>query len=128
MKEKNYSIDKPEAIVIGYDLGRKRVTINVDVEQTEDGYTYTSVTLPTHVFNYSALVSALVRTKYSESDVEAIVSNSLLLMQNPSSISDDDASEKVNEFQQFQEFREQCKARAKELLALGKEMGLEEMY
>ena len=114
--------DNSQAIIVGNDLGRKKITFRA---WEGDG---SIVTLPTHVFNYSALVSALVRTKYSESDVEAIVSNSLLLMQNPSSISDDDASEKVNEFQQFQEFREQCKARAKELLQLGTEMGLEEMY
>lgn len=128
MTERNYSLDKPESIVIGYDLGRKRVTINVDVEKTEDGYTYTSITLPTHVWNYGAIVSALVRTKYSESEVEAIVSNSLLLMQSPSSVSDEDSEKKVSEFNEFQTWREKCKARAKELLSLGEEMGLTEMY
>lgn len=127
MTEKNYSMEKPEAITIGYDLGRKRVTINVDVEKTEDGYSYTSITLPTHVWNYGAIVSALVRTKYSESEVEAIVSNSLLLMQNPSSVSEEDSEAKVSEFNEFQAWREKCKARAKELLAIGEEMGLEEM-
>ena len=115
-------MNEVEDIRVENDLGRNKVTVAVG------NGSRASVTLETGVWNYGSIVSALVRSKYSESDVEAIVSNSLLLMQNPSSISDDDASEKVNEFQQFQEFREQCKARAKELLALGKEMGLEEMY
>lgn len=125
--EKRHSLDKPESIVIGYDLGRKKVTMHVDVEKTEDGYVFNSITLPTHVWNYGAIVSALIRTKYSESDVEAIVSNSLMLMQNPSSVSDEETTDKVTEFNEFQKWREKCKARAKELLAIGEQMGLEEM-
>ena len=109
-------------IAIGNDLGRKKITIMVGMG-SED-----FITLPTAVWNYEAIVSALVRHKYSESDVEAIVSNSLLLMQSPSSISEDEVSEKQTEFTEFQEYREKCKARAKELLEIGKKMGLTEMY
>lgn len=109
-------------IIVENDLGRKKMTIAVGMG-SED-----FITLPTAVWNYGAIVSALVRHKYSESEVEAIVSNSLLLMQNPSSISEEEVSEKQTEFTEFQEYREKCKARAKELLALGEEMGLTEMY
>ena len=113
--------DNSQAIIVGNDLGRKRITF----QAWEGG---DMLTLPTHVWNYGAIVSALVRTKYSESEVEAIVSNSLLLMQSPSSVSDEDSEKKVSEFNEFQEWREKCKARAKELLVLGEEMGLTEMY
>ena len=85
------------------------------------------VTLPVAVWNYGAIVSALIRHKYSESEVEAIVSNSLMLMQNPSSVSEEESNEKLNEFNEFQEYREKCKSRAKELLSIGKEMGIKEM-
>lgn len=85
------------------------------------------ITLPTAVWNYGAIVSALIRHKYSESEVEAIVSNSLMLMQNPSSVSEEESNEKMNEFNEFQVYREKCKARAKELLSIGKTMGIKEM-
>lgn len=85
------------------------------------------IALPTAVWNYGAIVSALIRYKYSESEVEAIVSNSLMLMQNPSSVSEEESNEKLNEFNEFQEYREKCKARAKELLSIGDEMGIKEI-
>lgn len=50
-----------------------------------------------------------------------------MLMQNPSSVSEEESNEKLNEFNEFQEYREKCKARAKELLSIGDEMGIKEM-
>ena len=108
-------------IIVKNHLGRPQMTIKVGMG-SED-----FITLPTAVWNYGAIVSALIRHKYSESEVEAIVSNSLMLMQNPSSVSEEESNEKMNEFNEFQEYREKCKARAKELLSIGEEMGLKEM-
>ena len=108
-------------IVIGNDCGRFVVSVEVEVG-SED-----MVTLPVAVWNYGAIVSALIRHKYSESEVEAIVSNFLMLMQNPSSVSEEESNEKMNEFNEFQEYREKCKARAKELLPIGETMGLKEI-
>lgn len=108
-------------IVIGNDCGRFVVSVKVEVGSND------IVTLPIAVWNYGAIVSALIRHKYSENEVEAIVSNSLMLMQNPSSVSEEESNEKLNEFNEFQEYREKCKARAKELLAIGEEMGIKEM-
>lgn len=108
-------------IIVKNHLGRPQMTIKVGMG-SED-----FITLPTAVWNYGAIVSALIRYKYSESEVEAIVSNSLMLMQNPSSVSEEESNEKMNEFNEFQEYREKCKARAKELLAIGEEMGLKEI-
>lgn len=85
------------------------------------------IELPTAVWNYGAIVSALIRHKYSENEVEAIVSNCIMLMQNPSWVSEEESNEKMNEFNEFQKYREKCKARAKELLSIGEEMGLKEM-
>ena len=61
-------------IVIGNDCGRFVVSVKVGMG-SED-----MVTLPVAVWNYGAIVSALIRYKYSESEVEAIVSNSLMLI------------------------------------------------
>lgn len=106
-------------IIINNCIGRKVITF-IGLEDN-------CITLPPSVWNYGAIVSALIRHKYSESEVEAIVSNSLMLMQNPSSVSEEESNEKLNEFNEFQEYREKCKARAKELLAIGEEMGLKEI-
>ena len=108
-------------IIIGNHFGRPKMTIAVGMG-SED-----FITLPVAVWNYGAIVSALIRHKYSESEVEAIVSNSLMLMQNPSSVSEEESNDKLNEFNEFQQYREKCKARAKELLSIGEEMGLKEM-
>ena len=108
-------------IVIGNDCGRFVVSVKVEVGSND------FVTLPIAVWNYGAIVSAIIRYKYSESDVEAIVSNSLMLMHNPSSVSEEESNDKINEFNEFQEYREKCKARAKELLTIGEEMGIKEM-
>lgn len=108
-------------IVIGNDCGRFVVSVKVEVG-SED-----MVTLPVAVWDYGAIVSALIRYKYSENEVEAIISNSLMLMQNPSSVSEEYSNEKLNEFNEFQEYREKCKARAKELLTIGETMEIKEM-
>lgn len=110
-----------QSIDIDIDLGRKRVSFLMESDNS-------IITLPIGVWNYGAIVSALIRTKYSEDDVEAIINNNIALIATPSSISDEESQAKLDEFKQMQEWREKCKTRAKELLALGKEMGLEEMY
>lgn len=56
---------------------------------------------------YSDLVSSLIRKKYSQSAVEAIYAN--FLDEN----SDDDD---IAEFNAFQEYRKECKAKAKQIL------------
>lgn len=117
----NEFIHESQDIVIGNDCGR--FVISVKVEAGSNDF----VTLPIAVWNYGAIVSALIRHKYSENEVEAIVSNSLMLMQNPSSVSEEESNEKLNEFNEFQEYREKCKVRAKELLSIGEEMGIKEM-
>lgn len=108
-------------ITVGVDLGRKQMTIKVASEGSD------TIQLDPGVWNYGAIVSALVRHKYSESEVEAILSNSLLLLGDASTVSEDEAAEKQTELDDFQVYRETCKARAKELLALGEEMGLQKM-
>lgn len=114
-------MQESQDIVIGNDCGRFVVSVKVEVG-SED-----MVTLPVAVWDYGAIVSALIRYKYSENEVEAIISNSLMLMQNPSSVSEEESNEKLNEFNEFQEYREKCKARAKELLTIGETMGIKEI-
>lgn len=117
----NEFIHESQDIVIGNDCGRFVVSVKVEAGSND------FVTLPIAVWNYGAIVSALIRHKYSENEVEAIVSNCIMLMQNPSSVSEEESNEKMNEFNEFQEYRNKCKARANELLSIGEEMGIKEM-
>lgn len=118
MNENNINVND---IQVANHLGRPVVTIMIGMGSDD------FITLPVAVWNYGAIVSALIRYKYSENEVEAIVSNALMLMQNPSSVSEEESNEKLTEFNEFQEYREKCKARAKELLSIGEEMGIKEM-
>lgn len=117
----NEFVHESQDIVIGNDCGRFVISVKVEVGIND------FVTLPIAVWNYGAIVSALIRYNYSESEVEAIVSNSLMLMQNPSSVSEEESNDKMDEFNEFQKYREKCKVRAKELLAIGETMGLKEI-
>ena len=67
---------------------------------------------------YGPLVTALVRSRYSEDDVEAIVNNALMVQNMPSSCNEIEERSISAEFEDFQNFRLQCKARAKEILSL----------
>lgn len=109
---------KPSDIEVGVNMAQEQRSVNVDVREREGGgYEWLRITLPVGVWEYGALVSALVRAKYSEDDVEAIVSNNIALIAMPSAVSDEEGQEKLSEFQQFQEYREQCKQRAMELMS-----------
>ena len=67
---------------------------------------------------YGPLVTALVRSRYSEDDVEAIVNNALMVQNMPSSCNEIEKRRIAAEFEDFLNFRMQCKARATEILSL----------
>ena len=67
---------------------------------------------------YGPLVTALVRSRYSEDEVEAIVNNALMVQNMPSSCNEIEKRRIAAEFEDFLSFRLQCKARAKKILSL----------
>ena len=67
---------------------------------------------------YGPLVTALVRSRYSEDEVEAIVNNALMVQNMPSSCNEIEKRSISAEFEDFLNFRLQCKARAKKILSL----------
>lgn len=83
-------------------LGRPEMTIAVGMG-SED-----FITLPTAVWNYGAIVSALIRYKYSENEVEAIMRNLL-----------GKKMDAADEFEALTEWCNQCKTRAAYLMNLG---------
>ena len=69
----------------------------------------TSITQKEKEQTYPVLVNYLIRQKYHEQDVEAIVNNYL----------DSPGEEKYNqEFKNLQTYRKECKLKAKELLEM----------
>lgn len=114
------AISENQDVISQVDCGRRKATIKVGNGSSM------MIELPTGVWNYGAIVAALVRTKYSKNDMEAIVNNNLALMAMPGAVSEEEGRQKLSEFLEMNEWREKCKARAKELLELGKEKGLVE--
>ena len=103
MADENEMMNGTEDIRIENDLGRNKVTVAVGID---DGTS--TVTLETGVWDYDSIVSALVRSKYSGNDVEAIVQNKLN--------GEMDADE---EYASLTEWRNKCKERAAYLMNLG---------
>lgn len=89
-------------IVIGNDCGRFVVSVRVGMG-SED-----MVTLPVAVWDYASIVNALIRSRYSENDVEAIVQNLL-----------NETMDAEDEFETLTAWRNQCKTRAAYLMNLG---------
>jgi hypothetical protein len=96
------SKENNKEIIMNNHLGRPEMTIAVGMG-SED-----FITLPTAVWNYGAIVSALIRYKYSESEVEAIMRNLL-----------GKKMDAENEFEALNTWCNQCKTRAAYLMNLG---------
>ena len=95
-------MNEAQDIAIGNDCGRFVVSIKVGMG-SED-----MVTLPVAVWNYGAIVSALIRSRYSQSEVEAIMRNLL-----------GKKMDAADEFEALTEWCNQCKTRAAYLMNLG---------
>ena len=95
-------VNESQDITIGYDCGRFVASVKVGMG-SED-----MVTLPVAVWDYDAIVSALIRSRYSESKVEAIMRNLL-----------GKKMDAEDEFEALNTWCNQCKTRAAYLMNLG---------
>ena len=95
-------VNESQDIEITYDCGRFVASVKVGIG-SED-----MVTLPVAVWDYDAIVSALIRSRYSESEVEAIMRNLL-----------GKKMDAENEFEALNTWCNQCKTRAAYLMNLG---------
>ena len=98
----NEFIHKSQDIEITYDCGRFVASVKVGIGSER------MVTLPVAVWDYDAIVSALIRSRYSESKVEAIMRNLL-----------GKKMDAENEFEELNTWCNQCKTRAAYLMNLG---------
>ena len=95
-------VNESQNIEITYDCGRFVASVKVGMGSDR------MVTLPVAVWNYGAIVSALIRIRYSESEVEAIMRNLL-----------GKKMDAENEFEALNTWCNQCKTRAAYLMNLG---------
>lgn len=95
-------VNESQDIEITYDCGRFVASVKVGMGSDS------MVTLPVAVWNYGAIVSALIRSRYSESEVEAIMRNLL-----------GKKMDAENEFEALNTWCNQCKTRAAYLMNLG---------
>ena len=95
-------VNESQDIKITYDCGRFVASVKVGMGSER------MVTLPVAVWDYDAIVSALIRSRYSESEVEAIMRNFL-----------GKKMDAENEFEALNTWCNQCKTRAAYLMNLG---------
>lgn len=103
-----YGSELPQELVVSYDLGRKVRTINFDAEQVEEaGYSWRwlSARIAPGCWDYAPIVAAIVRARYSDDEMQAIVNNYLL-----------DAEAGAAEMEQMQAWRTHAKALARSYL------------
>lgn len=111
MKEmKARSETEPQAVVVTRGWRCYYTTINFDIEVVDGMYEYESVTVKTEkqlcADDYPAVVSAIVRGRFSSDDVEAIQLNYL----------ESKTTEHKNEFAKLKEWRAKAKAVAREVV------------
>ena len=95
-------VNESQDIEITYDCGRFVASVKVGMGSER------MVTLPVAVWDYDAVVSALIRSRYSESEAEAIMRNLL-----------GKKMDAENEFEALNTWCNQCKTRAAYLMNLG---------
>lgn len=76
--ERKSSLDSPMMVERHIYMGHDQWTVNYSVEYNGYVYDYESVTLEPGVWDYSPIVSAVIREWYSDDRMQAIVNNYLL--------------------------------------------------
>lgn len=79
----NYSDTRPQIFTFERVLGRKKYSINFDVvelPEAEDNqrFRYQSVTLPAGEYNRATVISSIIRSRYSDDEMQAVINNYLL--------------------------------------------------
>lgn len=105
----------PDSVSRDMQFGEFVYTIRVEIVENEEGYCWFDTTLPKGVWNRNAIITAIVRLRYSADDVEAIVNNVL---------SDPLDESRMAEYKALQEWRKKAKEYASELMAWADEHGI----
>lgn len=104
--------EQPSAIALSRHLGQPVYTLSVFVEETTDEdsnpcYVWQEVTLPVGVWNYGAIVDALVRIQYPSDKMEAVTNNYL---------ANQGDMDSATAYTEMLRYRGECKVLARQLL------------
>ena len=116
-----YTPTEPVKVETKNHLGMPRRTVNYAIETLDEPdesgchYRHKAVTLDPGVWNYDAIVSALVKAEYPDDRMQAI-SNNFLRTLIETEIPTDKREEYLAEMQEMQDWRATAKAIAKEIL------------
>lgn len=123
MAKKRNSITLPPLVEKKRLLGQPSYIINWDaieyVENDTTYYSYYSHQFKPTIWNYGAIVDAIISTYYPQDKMQAIINNYLL---------DPNDGDSLNEFNAMQEKRAWAKQTAKELMAYAAENGIIEHF
>lgn len=105
-------MERPPEVEVSYHFGVPQYTVNVLVEEdSTEGqpseFGWTCICLSPGPLSYDALVAALVRTRYSDDAMTAIINNHLL---------DGNDADTEAEWEEMQAWRREAKALAKQIL------------
>ena len=98
---KQESTEKPKRV----ENKGSNVVLRFNIEETDNGYSYEYVVVKLGNWNYSGIVSAIVRSRYSQDDVEAIILNAV-------------DKEHMAKYEELQEWRKFAKQLAKSVLCI----------
>lgn len=105
------SLEYPEFYTFTRHLGLKVYSINFNIEQLRENnevyYRYRTVTLPPGEYSRDIVISSIIRQKYSDDKMQAIVNNYLL---------DPEDEENKQEFTEMQNYRKFAKNIADEFI------------
>lgn len=111
---KERGMERPPEVAVSYHFGVPQYTVNVLVEECApeaegqpQEYGWTCICLSPGPLSYDALVAALVRTRYSDDAMTAIINNHLL---------DGNDADTEAEWEEMQQWRREAKALAKQIL------------
>lgn len=106
----NYANIAPQFVSYEKHLGQKIYTINFNVEEVNNDigrYQYSSVTLPVGRYDRATVISSIIRQRYSDDEMQAIINNYLL---------DPTDAESLAEFNAMQGYRRFAKSLADDFI------------
>lgn len=102
--------ERPQFVETYKVLGSINHTVNINITESDNGYTWEAVHVPAGRWSYSGVVDALVQHKYPTDLMQATINNYLL---------DPSDEYAVSEFNKMQAWRKEAKEIAKEALLYG---------
>lgn len=112
--ERKQGNEKPQSIRSKIELGAPRYTIAFDMQERNGQYEWSEVTFDKlGAPSYENLVAAIVKGRYTDDEMTAIINNHLL---------DDGNEEHSEEWREMQAWRKEAKETAKEMLQVFEDM------